>query len=72
MDMDNIYRVRQRSLAYRTKNIMIPFGCDFRFMNADINFKNMDKLMKYINSKPGKDNFASLPFCCILPVANND
>jgi lysosomal alpha-mannosidase len=29
---------------------MVTFGCDFAYMNANVNFKNMDKLMKYINA----------------------
>jgi lysosomal alpha-mannosidase len=31
---------------------MLAFGSDFQFENANINFKNMDKLMRYINAHP--------------------
>lgn len=31
---------------------MHNFGGDFQYSNAKIYFKNIDKLMKYINSKP--------------------
>eukprot|EP01135_Chromosphaera_perkinsii_P011596 Nk52_evm35s2449 gene=Nk52_evmTU35s2449 len=39
-----------------TNNILIPFGCDFTFMNAFGYFQNMDKLIKYINEHPEKYN----------------
>ena len=42
-------KLRQRALLLNTNNVMVPFGGDFKFSNAKINFKNMDKLMKYIN-----------------------
>jgi lysosomal alpha-mannosidase len=45
-------RIRERAISYRTNHILAPFGCDFQFQNAHLNFKNMDKLMKYINSHP--------------------
>ena len=35
---------------YRTNNFLMPFGSDFQFENANENFKNMDKLMAYINA----------------------
>ncbi|EGG20517.1 alpha-mannosidase [Cavenderia fasciculata] len=37
---------------YQTNNVLIPFGCDFAYMNAQMYFKNIDKLMDYINSNP--------------------
>lgn len=58
--------IRKRALAFRTPHIVAPFGCDFQFQNARLNFKvrasmvmlmqcqNMDKLMGYINSHPGE------------------
>jgi len=42
--------IRQRAAGYRTDQILAPFGCDFAFQNAHKNFKNMDKLMDYINT----------------------
>ncbi|PRP78438.1 hypothetical protein PROFUN_13701 [Planoprotostelium fungivorum] len=35
--------------SYRTKQIMMPWGDDFSFVNAKIQYDNMDRLMKYIN-----------------------
>ena len=44
--------INDRLGLYRTNQIMFTYGCDFEYQNADINFKNMDKLMKYINARP--------------------
>eukprot|EP01133_Synstelium_polycarpum_P001460 gene1460-1693_t len=37
---------------FRTNNVLIPFGCDFAYMNANMYFKNIDKLIAYINDHP--------------------
>ncbi|EAL68302.1 hypothetical protein DDB_G0278259 [Dictyostelium discoideum AX4] len=42
--------MQQRSQLYRHNNLLIPFGNDFRFQNASLEFDNMDKLITYINS----------------------
>ena len=34
---------------YTTNNIMMTFGDDFQYENAHQNFKNIDKLIKYVN-----------------------
>ncbi|KAL6067304.1 carbohydrate binding [Balamuthia mandrillaris] len=47
-----ISQAQQRSAVYRTNQILMTFGDDFQYMNADINFKNIDKLMKYVNANP--------------------
>ncbi len=41
--------IRSRTSVYRTNEILYTFGCDFEFSNAYINFKNMDKLIQYVN-----------------------
>jgi lysosomal alpha-mannosidase len=41
--------VKNRSLAYRSNHILYLMGCDFQYMNADILFKNTEKLIKYVN-----------------------
>mmetsp|Transcript_129118 Transcript_129118/g.182065 ORF Transcript_129118/g.182065 Transcript_129118/m.182065 type:complete len:128 (+) Transcript_129118:430-813(+) len=40
------------SLHYRTNKLMHTFGDDFNYASAHMNFKNIDKLIKYINSHP--------------------
>jgi len=64
---------KRRAEAYRTNHLLIPIGEDFQFMNAVQNFKNMDKLMKYINSHSstyGVNIFYSTP--SIYTKAVND
>ncbi|EFA84943.1 alpha-mannosidase [Heterostelium album PN500] len=43
---------QEYSTHYRTNNVLIPFGCDFQYMNANMYFKNIDKLLEYINANP--------------------
>lgn len=31
---------------YRTNHVLLPMGDDFNYQNANVNFKNMDKLIK--------------------------
>ena len=38
-----------RAAWFKTNNVLIPFGCDFMFQNAWMKYKNMDKLIAYIN-----------------------
>lgn len=58
-----------RAQAYRTSDILVTFGSDFQYMNANINFKNMDKLMAYINSHPyGINMFYSTPSIYVKAV----
>eukprot|EP01114_Cavostelium_apophysatum_P012238 TRINITY_DN2715_c0_g1_i1.p1 TRINITY_DN2715_c0_g1~~TRINITY_DN2715_c0_g1_i1.p1 ORF type:complete len:442 (+),score=67.97 TRINITY_DN2715_c0_g1_i1:47-1327(+) len=44
--------VQQRAPSFRTNNVLIPFGCDFSLGNAVMAYRNIDKLIKYINSRP--------------------
>ena len=39
---------------------MLTMGSDFQYENARINFKNMDKLIKYVNLRVYKRNLKSL------------
>ncbi|EFC40940.1 predicted protein [Naegleria gruberi] len=41
--------MRNVSKTYRTNNVLIPFGNDFRFQKANLMFDNMDLLISYIN-----------------------
>ncbi|EDW77500.1 uncharacterized protein Dwil_GK24524 [Drosophila willistoni] len=36
---------------YRSNNILIPMGDDFHYENAQQNYQNMDKLIKYVNQR---------------------
>jgi len=45
--VDNL---KTRAGFFATDNFLFPFGCDFDYQNAVTNFKNMDKLINYINA----------------------
>ena len=38
-------------MAYRTNNLIMSLGGDFRYSNAHIEFKNLDKMIKYVNAR---------------------
>lgn len=34
-----VAEMKKRSISFRTPNILIPFGSDFQYQNANVNFK---------------------------------
>lgn len=56
--------IREHSKSKLTNQILIPFGGDFHFSAAGQNFKNIDKLIKYIKQNaPDINMFYSTPSC---------
>ncbi|BFF95147.1 lysosomal alpha-mannosidase-like [Drosophila madeirensis] len=57
---------------YRSNHIMIPMGDDFQYEDAQVNFKNMDKLIKYVNARQADGStynlFYSTPACYLNSV----
>ncbi|XP_054741908.1 lysosomal alpha-mannosidase isoform X2 [Anastrepha obliqua] len=43
--------VDQQAKYYRTNNIIITMGGDFTFQDANVYFKNLDKLIRYTNAR---------------------
>ncbi|ALC39282.1 CG9463 [Drosophila busckii] len=43
--------VTKMSKGYRTPNLLITMGEDFHYQNADMWYKNLDKLIKYANER---------------------
>jgi len=41
---------RIQAEAYTTNHIMMMMGGDFQYQNAHINYKNIDKLINYVNA----------------------
>ena len=41
--------ILEMAKGYRGNHLMIPFGCDFTFANARMNFQEMDKIINYFN-----------------------
>ncbi|XP_053661562.1 lysosomal alpha-mannosidase-like [Anopheles marshallii] len=58
--------------SYRTNNLILTMGDDFNYMNAVMNFKNMDKLIKYTNERQAEGSkinaFYSTPSCYVKAV----
>lgn len=44
--------VLNRSRYFLTPNVFIPFGDDFRFVNATLQFQNMDRIVSYVQEHP--------------------
>uniref|UniRef100_H2Z3Z0 Alpha-mannosidase n=1 Tax=Ciona savignyi TaxID=51511 RepID=H2Z3Z0_CIOSA len=47
---DFISAAHKQAKHFRTNHIMMTMGSDFQYSNAKAWFKNLDKLMKYVNS----------------------
>ncbi|XP_053692769.1 lysosomal alpha-mannosidase-like [Sabethes cyaneus] len=61
-----LYFVGNMSTKYRSNNLLITMGDDFNYMDANMNFKNMDKLIKYTNARQQDTRvnvFYSTPTC---------
>ena len=43
---------KQRSKWYRSPNVLIPWGCDYQFQNADLVYESTDWLIDTINAHP--------------------
>ena len=43
-----------RASGFRHGMVLIPFGQDFRFLNASFQFENMDQIVSYINANPDR------------------
>ncbi|EDW76038.1 uncharacterized protein Dwil_GK14880 [Drosophila willistoni] len=56
----------------RSNHVMVSMGEDFRFQNAEINFSNMDKLIKYVNARQSKGSRVNLlystPACYLKAI----
>lgn len=56
-----VNRSLDQHMAYRTNNIMFSFGTDFNYQNAHTWYKNIDKLIKYVNADGRVNAFYSTP-----------
>ena len=56
-----VFDCSQQALHYTTNNIMLTFGSDFQYENALENFKNLDKLIRYVNEDGRVHAFYSTP-----------
>ena len=65
-----IQAAHDQANAYRTNHIIMLFGDDFQYQNALHDFKNIDKLIKYVNAQNGSDVnvFYSTPSCYLYAL----
>ena len=52
--IDDTYHIHgyiSSNFQYKTSHIFWTMGSDFQFTNANVNFKNIDKIMKYVNDR---------------------
>ncbi|XP_065357477.1 lysosomal alpha-mannosidase [Calliphora vicina] len=43
--------INKMSKTYRSTHLLVPMGDDFNYENANMNYKNLDKLIKYVNQR---------------------
>jgi len=58
---DFVAKVQEQGQHYRANNIMLSMGSDFEYANANSWFKNLDKLIHYVNLDGRVNAFYSTP-----------
>ncbi|XP_076867010.1 lysosomal alpha-mannosidase [Brachyhypopomus gauderio] len=67
---------RTQAQSYKTNHIIMTMGSDFQYENANLWYKNMDKLIRYVNAQQAKGSqvnvLYSTPSCYLqeLHLAN--
>ncbi|CAF1441903.1 unnamed protein product, partial [Rotaria sordida] len=64
------------AVGYATNHIIMTFGSDFQYENANEGFKNLDKLIKYVNAQQANGSnvnvFYSTPSCYLYALNKVD
>ena len=42
--------IKKKATGYATNSLLVPFGSDFQYTKASINYENMDRLMAHMNA----------------------
>ncbi len=50
-EQSSVKRVFFQAFGFTTNHIMMTMGSDFQYENANTWFKNLDKLIKYVNAQ---------------------
>ncbi|XP_067620208.1 lysosomal alpha-mannosidase [Eurosta solidaginis] len=68
--------VNQQAQNYRTNNIIITMGGDFTYQNANMYYKNLDKLIRYTNERQANGSNINLlystPSCYLKALHDAD
>lgn len=71
-----INEVNNQAKHYRTKHLIMTMGSDFNYVQAHMFFKEMDKLIKYVNARQSKGSKINLlystPSCYVKELNNDD
>eukprot|EP00854_Cymbomonas_tetramitiformis_P005322 gene5322-6466_t len=51
-----------RSTTHTKLHVLVPFGGDFRFRDAPLEFDNMDRIIRYVNANVGRYNGTRLRY----------
>ena len=69
---DFIAAAEDQAKHYATNHIMMTMGSDFQYNNAQVWYKNLDKLIKYVNEKQTEGSrvnaFYSTPSCYLKVI----
>ncbi|EGD75153.1 hypothetical protein PTSG_06807 [Salpingoeca rosetta] len=52
----------QRAKWYRTKHVLVPFGNDFEFKDARLQFDAMDEILRIINNDPASHSNVTIKY----------
>lgn len=73
---DFIKAAEEQAKHYATNNIIMTMGSDFQYTNARVWFKNLDKLIKYVNEMQAQGSrvnaFYSTPSCYLKALNEAD
>ncbi|CAF3848079.1 unnamed protein product, partial [Rotaria sp. Silwood1] len=71
-----IQAAHDEAIGYATNHTIMTFGSDFQYENANEGFKNLDKLIKYVNAKQATGSnvnvFYSTPSCYLYALNKVD
>ncbi|XP_055596638.1 lysosomal alpha-mannosidase-like isoform X1 [Uranotaenia lowii] len=71
-----LFYVDSQARHYRTNNIVLTMGGDFTYMDANVYFKNLDKLIRYTNARQANGSnvnvFYSTPSCYLKALHDAD
>ncbi|GFN78507.1 alpha-mannosidase [Plakobranchus ocellatus] len=70
-----IEEVSKQANSYKTNHLIMTMGSDFNYVQAHMFFKEMDKLIKYVNAKQSEGSKVNLLYStpsCYIKELNND
>ncbi|KAJ4433199.1 hypothetical protein ANN_15456 [Periplaneta americana] len=69
---DFVNYVREQASHYTSSNIILTMGSDFYYQDANMWYKNLDKLIKYVNAADSSLNVIYSTPSCYLKAVNDE